>query len=844
LTAQFSLVVSAYEVAAYIDEFLASLAAQEYPLAELELVFVDDGSTDGTAETIARWIAANAPRAVLVSKANGGLSSARNAGLERVTGTWVTFPDPDDTLAPGYFSAVAAFLVEHGDEVDLLATRLLMLDDVTGQVSDEHPLRFRFKGGDRVLDLEDDPRCFHLSAASGFYRTDVIGRLGLRFDERIRPNFEDGHFTGHYLAAQAQPRLGVVRSAEYRYRRRDDASSLVQDSWSRPEKFTTIPRYGYLDLLQRVHDERGDVPVWLQNLVLYDLLWYFKHDERIHSQLGDVDEAAAAEFHAVLPDVTRHIDTSTIQRYRSTRTSSVIRHALIIGAKGERQRPARLRIRARDPDQRLVELRYFYGGEQPIEEFHADGAVVAPVFAKHRPLTFVGRRLASERIVWLPAAAKIEAALDGRRVPVDGGAARSGHPRRRRAREWVRAAQRLGDQVASWAQLAIVRVRGRRYADAWVFTDRNRLAGDNAEHLCRHVMRNHPEINAWFVIDRDAADWTRLAAEGFRLVQHGTAEHRLLMLNCAELISSQIEHHVVHPIDVGRFGRRRWRFTFLQHGVTKDDLSRWLNRKPISCFVTATEAERRSIAGDGTPYVFTDKEVRLTGFPRHDRLLRLAAAAGRPDEDRVLLVMPTWRRNLVVPPVSPGGDYTAGPDLHGSEYARAWADLLGTERLGQLADKADARVAFVPHPNASMLADVIDPPPHVDVHRYGEVDIQDLFVRGVALITDYSSNAFELAYLGRPVIYFQFDRDSFFSGQHVYRRGSWSYERDGFGPVATTPEGVLDELERLLDLGMEPPEPYATRMAEAFAFRDGNCSERVVEAIRAMRHPVTRTRTK
>ena len=63
-------------------------------------------------------------------------------------------------------------------------------------------------------------------------------------------------------------------------------------------------------------------------------------------------------------------------------------------------------------------------------------------------------------------------------------------------------------------------------------------------------------------------------------------------------------------------------YVFLQHGITKDDLSSWLNtKKNMSLFVTATQDEYNSIRGNHSAYKFTDKEVILTGFPRHDALL-------------------------------------------------------------------------------------------------------------------------------------------------------------------------------------------------------------------------------
>ena len=80
--------------------------------------------------------------------------------------------------------------------------------------------------------------------------------------------------------------------------------------------------------------------------------------------------------------------------------------------------------------------------------------------------------------------------------------------------------------------------------------------GQRRAPLPLRARSNHPEINAWFVVDRDTADWARLEREGFRLVQYGTPEHLLLMLNCVELISSQVDHYIVHPVDTRRFGPR------------------------------------------------------------------------------------------------------------------------------------------------------------------------------------------------------------------------------------------------------------------------------------------------
>ncbi len=112
--------------------------------------------------------------------------------------------------------------------------------------------------------------------------------------------------------------------------------------------------------------------------------------------------------------------------------------------------------------------------------------------------------------------------------------------------------------------------------------------------------------------------------------------------------------------------------------------------------------------------------------------------------------MPTWRRQLVGDAMRPGGAHVAHPGFFESPYATNWLELLRSERLSELAERAGLSIAFVPHPNSiEFLTRPL--PAHVEAYRYQDADIQELFARGAVMITDYSSNAFELAYLNRPV---------------------------------------------------------------------------------------------
>lgn len=877
-----SVVIPTYNVLRYLPDFFGSLDRQTLPLGELDLVFVDDGSTDGSGDAIKEWANRAAPHAHVIRQPNGGLSAARNAGLDVATGAWVTFSDPDDMFSPNYFQAIADFLRGDGSSADLVAARLMILLDATGEVVDRHPLRYKFARGQQVVDLDRHPKYIQLQAASAFYRRAVIEELGLRFDGRIKPNFEDAALTTRYLSHFDRPQLGVVPDAQYLYRRRLDGSSLVQLSWARPEKYLNVPEFGYLETLTEMAERRGSVPVWAQNLILYDLFFYFREDLRNHSATVGLEPEVTERFHELLRQIMVHIDTETIDGFEVSSPPIDVRKALIVGTKGEQQRPSEVVLDRLDQGQRLVRLRYYFGGELPAEEFRCRGVRIKPVHQKVRAVRFFGRTMVNERIVWLPASGTVRARLDGkavrlrvgapfedpymvgpsglwrtladREMPVGGAQTLKSKVRRRlgkgkrrllaERRRWD-GLQKLTHGKAPQSLLTAVGSRvaarsslGRQYRNAWLLMDRDSHAQDNAEHLYRYLLAEQAGINAWFVLAAESPDWDRLQREGFRLIKHASVQHKIALLRCAHVISSQIDHYVVAPLRPSMYGEPQWKYTFLQHGVTHNDLSRWINPKPISRMITATRDEHEGIVGDGTPYVLTTKEVQLTGFPRHDRLLALGDKH-RDDTNPLLLVMPTWRRELLGDQLHGGNNRRLRADFWNTPYATAWSELLGSDRLKELAGRSGWQIAFMPHPNMQGYLRKHPLPPHVRIFPFADSDIQDVMASSAVMITDYSSVAFEMAYLQRPVLYYQFDRDAFFGGTHVFRRGTWSYEDDGFGPVSSDTRSVLGEIAAIVERGGTPADEYAKRMAAAFPFRDGQCSRRTYQSIRDLGRKVS-----
>lgn len=305
------------------------------------------------------------------------------------------------------------------------------------------------------------------------------------------------------------------------------------------------------------------------------------------------------------------------------------------------------------------------------------------------------------------------------------------------------------------------------------------------------------------------------------------------MLNCEHVVSSQVDEGIVNPPVLRTLNPLPpWRVTFLQHGVLKDDQSAWLNGKHIDVFVTSTTGEHESICGDGTRYVYTRKEAQLTGLPRFDKLLE-AGARFPPTKRDLILVAPTWRSWLAPGKVVGSQRRIFAPGFADSEFARQWRAVLSSEELAEVAGRAGLRVASLLHPNLQPVRDELNLPAHVEILSFVGTDVRELFARSRVLVTDYSSMAFNAAYIERPVVYFQFDHEAMFSGAHLGRRGYFDYERDGFGPVTFDADAAIRAMCEIVERGPEPAPEYCRRIGEAFPNRDGRCCERVYGAIRA-----------
>ncbi|MGP4010210.1 glycosyltransferase family 2 protein [Streptomyces sp. 4N124] len=195
-----SVIIGAYEAMPYLVECLASVEAQTIDPERIEVIAVDDGSTDGTGEYLEEF-AARAPMHVTVIRQenSGGPSGPRNVGLAKASGRYVFFLDADDRLGAEALERMVAMADRNGTDV--------VLGKVEG-INRKPPRSMWGKTLERT-DVYSSNIKFTLSAQKLFRRA-LLDRHGMRFDESLWTG-EDALFTMEaYLRAD-----GVSVVADY-----------------------------------------------------------------------------------------------------------------------------------------------------------------------------------------------------------------------------------------------------------------------------------------------------------------------------------------------------------------------------------------------------------------------------------------------------------------------------------------------------------------------------------------------------------------------------------------------------------------------------------------------------
>lgn len=294
-----TVVVPIYNVGAYLAECLDSLARQTYP--NLEVVLVDDGSTDDSA-AIAAGVAGRDPRFRLIRQPNRGLGAARNTGIDAGGGEYLTFVDSDDVLPPYALEVLVGALERTGS--DFASGNVALL---TGRGLRQSPLH---RGTHRTTRLgirlaDQRNLVYDRLACNKVFRRSFWDRHALRFPEGVR--YEDIPVTiPAYALAGA---VDVIELPVYYWRQRE-AGAEQSISQRQGELRNLVDRFAAVDSASRSLAVRSDRKLknWYDETALRSDLRMFL------DLLPETGQAYRSRFLDLAGDFLSRVDPAAVDR--------------------------------------------------------------------------------------------------------------------------------------------------------------------------------------------------------------------------------------------------------------------------------------------------------------------------------------------------------------------------------------------------------------------------------------------------------------------------------------------------------------------------------------------------
>ena len=218
-----TVIIPAYNVAAFIDDCLDSVLAQRF--GSWECWVVDDGCVDATAD---RVLARTDPRIRLIRQANAGVSAARNAGLAQASGRYAMFLDGDDVLHPQALERLVTALDEHPEAAAAFGTLVKILPDGSLYPGQKPLARHRYPTGDVLARMVEEN--FLANGGHVLVRTTAARAVG-GFDASLRLS-EDWEFwcrlaaVGEFFFIGTEPEVFYLRV-------RPGSSAAAASDWAK-----------------------------------------------------------------------------------------------------------------------------------------------------------------------------------------------------------------------------------------------------------------------------------------------------------------------------------------------------------------------------------------------------------------------------------------------------------------------------------------------------------------------------------------------------------------------------------------------------------------------------------
>lgn len=338
-------------------------------------------------------------------------------------------------------------------------------------------------------------------------------------------------------------------------------------------------------------------------------------------------------------------------------------------------------------------------------------------------------------------------------------------------------------------------------------------ARDNGLAFFEFCMSNKVDAEVYFVYKEENKDKENLEKYKDNLIIYDSEKHILLDQIAEFYIVSHGIRDVMPSLYHNKLGIYRKNVIYLQHGVIamkQVEISNKSYGGSIRKFVVSSKQERDFLINNKQ---FWDDELIITGLSRYDNLSK------NKYNGNYIWVMPTWRDWLV----------NSERDFVNSNFYKYYSAVLSNVELIDYLRKCNKRIVFNLHIEFEKYKDYFikfenDVIHITDMHKKS---ISERVQECSMIVTDYSSIAFDVVYLNKPVVFFQFDQE-----EYNRKRGSYvDLNTDLPGEVVYQPQKLIKSLIQMILSDFTVKKEYVEKRKKYFDYNDCENSCRIYEQI-------------
>lgn len=359
-----------------------------------------------------------------------------------------------------------------------------------------------------------------------------------------------------------------------------------------------------------------------------------------------------------------------------------------------------------------------------------------------------------------------------------------------------------------------------QFRNIWIISERGDKAEDNGLHLFKYIIQNKNKNKIYYVIDKKSKDYTKIKQDYEQyLINKKSFKHWLFFCLSQVKISTHImgyapDSNYFYWIDK-KYGLVFGKKVFLQHGIINNftPYLAYPNVK-LDLFVCGSKTECNFVR---ERFNHSQDIVQYLGLCRYDNL-------NDNQTEKVIVLMPTWRNWL--------RKCKSVVEFKETEYFKKYNEILTSEKLSNLLSQYDFTLQFYPHYLVQNFISAFNSQcecKRVTFANKNNYSIQDLLKKASILITDYSSVFWDFAYMKKPIVFYNFDVDRFFTEHYSY--GNFDFRNNFLGMSCINVDEICDSLEKIIENRCKIKENTDNKINEMFLYRDDKNCERNYNAI-------------